>query len=97
MKTTSRITQDFNFDWKFSRAETDFADAYTIDFDDTAWQDVRLPHDWSVEASFTQENTGGSGLGLAPARDIIRSHGGDIELRNRPQGGLNAIVRLPIL
>lgn len=42
-----------------------------------------------------QEKTGGSGLGLATARDIIRSNGGDIELRNLPAGGLSAIIRLP--
>lgn len=42
-----------------------------------------------------QENTGGFGLGLATARDIIRSSGGDIELRNLPSGGLSAIIRLP--
>jgi signal transduction histidine kinase len=44
-----------------------------------------------------QENTGGSGLGLATARDIIRSHGGEIELRNLSEGGLSAIVRLPVI
>jgi len=44
-----------------------------------------------------QENTGGSGLGLATARDIIRSHGGEIELRNLSEGGLSAIVRLPLI
>lgn len=43
-----------------------------------------------------QENTGGSGLGLATARDIIRSSGGDIELHNLPNGGLSAVVRLPL-
>lgn len=41
-------------------------------------------------------NTGGTGLGLAVVRSIAQSHGGSIELRNRPQGGLAAVVRLPI-
>lgn len=44
-----------------------------------------------------QENTGGSGLGLATARDIIRSSGGDIELHNLPTGGLSAVIRLPLV
>jgi signal transduction histidine kinase len=35
-------------------------------------------------------------LGLAIARTIIQAHGGTIQLHNRPGGGLNAIVRLPI-
>ena len=41
------------------------------------------------------ETTGGSGLGLAIARDIARSHGGDVTLVDSPLGGLRAIVRLP--
>ena len=40
--------------------------------------------------------TGGSGLGLAIARDIVRGHGGDIELGEAPTGGLRARVRLPV-
>ncbi|MDH3661636.1 MAG: ATP-binding protein [Alphaproteobacteria bacterium] len=41
------------------------------------------------------EETGGIGLGLAIARSIIRSHGGDIHLGNREGGGLRATVTLP--
>lgn len=39
--------------------------------------------------------TGGAGLGLAIARAIARSHGGDITLANRPEGGLAATLHLP--
>ncbi len=38
---------------------------------------------------------GGVGLGLTAARAVIRSHGGDILLRNHPDGGLEATVTLP--
>ncbi len=41
------------------------------------------------------QDEGGSGLGLAIARDIARSHGGDIVLDTSPLGGLRATVRLP--
>ncbi len=41
------------------------------------------------------EETGGIGLGLAIARSIIRSHGGDIELTNRAEGGLRATIVVP--
>ena len=39
--------------------------------------------------------TGGTGLGLAIARNIARAHGGDVILRNRAGGGLEAVVTLP--
>jgi signal transduction histidine kinase len=32
---------------------------------------------------------------MAIARSIVRGHGGDIELANRPEGGLRAVIRLP--
>ena len=35
-------------------------------------------------------------LGLAIARDIARSHGGDITLGDSPLGGLRATVRIPV-
>ncbi|NBN63276.1 HAMP domain-containing protein [Microvirga tunisiensis] len=41
------------------------------------------------------QDEGGSGLGLAIARDIARSHGGDIQLEDSPQGGLRARFRIP--
>jgi two-component system osmolarity sensor histidine kinase EnvZ len=39
---------------------------------------------------------GGVGLGLAIARDVARAHGGDLLLDKSPQGGLRAVVRLPV-
>jgi two-component system osmolarity sensor histidine kinase EnvZ len=42
------------------------------------------------------QDEGGSGLGLAIARDVARSHGGEITLSTSPLGGLRASVRLPI-
>ena len=42
------------------------------------------------------QDEGGTGLGLAIARDIARSHGGDITLGDSPMGGLRATVRVPV-
>ena len=42
------------------------------------------------------QDQGGTGLGLAIARDIARSHGGDIMLGDSPLGGLRATVRVPV-
>ena len=40
-------------------------------------------------------STGGIGLGLTIARDVARSHGGDVRLETSPRGGLRARVHLP--
>ena len=40
--------------------------------------------------------TGGIGLGLTIARDVLRGHGGDIDLSTSPTGGLRARLRLPL-
>lgn len=41
-------------------------------------------------------DTGGVGLGLAIARDVAHSHGGDIVLGDSPRGGLRVQLRLPV-
>jgi len=37
----------FDFDWKFSRGETE--NAQLPDYDDSSWRTLDLPHDWSIE------------------------------------------------
>ncbi len=48
---------------------------------------------YRVEGSRSRD-TGGTGLGLAIAKNIAELHGGRIEIRNRPQGGLKVLLVL---
>jgi signal transduction histidine kinase len=48
-----------------------------------------------LEQSRNRE-TGGVGLGLPIARNMLRAHGGDVVLSNRSEGGLKAVVTLPV-
>jgi two-component system, OmpR family, osmolarity sensor histidine kinase EnvZ len=50
----------------------------------------------SVFRPFQSDSTGGTGLGLTIARDIVRAHGGEIDLEQSPLGGLRARIRLPV-
>lgn len=50
---------------------------------------VRLEHSRNRES-------GGAGLGLTIARDIIRGHGGDVMIEDSRSGGARVVVRLPI-
>jgi signal transduction histidine kinase len=50
---------------------------------------------YRLETSRSRE-TGGSGLGLTIARNISHKHGGTLTLRNKPGGGLECLLVLPI-
>ena len=48
-----------------------------------------------VQSTITRTGAGGSGLGLPISREIVRLHGGDIEVANLPQAGACFSIRLP--
>lgn len=50
----------------------------------------------SVFRPFQSDSTGGTGLGLTIARDIVRAQGGEIMLEDSPLGGLRARIRFPV-
>ena len=57
---SARSVQDFDFDWKFLKA--DMAGAQAPEFDDSDWRDVQLPHDWSIEGPYSEEFASGTGF-----------------------------------
>ncbi|MBB5573223.1 MULTISPECIES: ATP-binding protein [Rhizobium] len=72
----------------------------TINFDDdgpgipvNAREDVFKPF-FRLDEARNLDNSG-TGLGLAIARDIARSHGGNVTLGDSPLGGLRATIRIP--
>ena len=76
------------------------ADAATIAVDDDG---TGIPEELYEEAfrpfsrldATRSRHQKGVGLGLAIARDVARSHGGEVTLSPSPLGGLRATLRLP--
>jgi beta-galactosidase len=54
----------FDFDWKFLPEDNN--SAATPEFDDSSWQAVNLPHDWSIAGPFDQNMPAGPRGGFAP-------------------------------
>ena len=59
----ARVTENFDANWLFLKA--DATNAEQIQFDDSGWRKLNLPHDWSIEGPFAETNkTGGAGAFL---------------------------------
>ncbi len=59
-----RHIEDFNFDWRFTLGDDE---AYAkAEYDDSAWRELRLPHDWSIEGEFSKENPSTPAGGALP-------------------------------
>lgn len=59
-----RNIQDFDKNWKFFLGDT--ASAKDPSFNDSLWRTLDLPHDWSIEGSFNQNNPSGTSGGALP-------------------------------
>ena len=59
-----RTHVSFNQGWKFALAAGD--EAAQPDFDDSGWRELDLPHDWSIEGEFSQDNPATPGGGALP-------------------------------
>jgi beta-galactosidase len=62
-KVRSRI--DFTEDWKFCPGDNEIANR--LDFDDSSWRILNIPHDWSIEGEFSEENPTKINGGALPA------------------------------
>lgn len=62
--------------------------------DEEHLEDVFKPFVRLDEARNTE--SGSVGLGLSIARTLVHQHGGELTLQNRPQGGLEARISLPL-
>ena len=56
---SGRRVVGFNGDWRFAKGEQ--AGAEKPGFDDSAWQAVRLPHDWAIAGPFNPSENGYAG------------------------------------
>lgn len=60
----SKRKQLFNFDWRFSLGDS--SDYRLVDFDDSNWRKLNLPHDWSIEGKSEKDNVSGGDGGFYP-------------------------------
>lgn len=63
-KQVARITESFNEDWFFMLA--DDSAAAGVKYDDSNWRRLNLPHDWSIEGSFSKDHPATAGGGALP-------------------------------
>jgi beta-galactosidase len=57
-------TVSFNQDWRFRLG--DVSGAQDAAFDDSQWRELNLPHDWSIEGSFNEQNPATPSGGALP-------------------------------
>jgi beta-galactosidase len=60
-----RVVTKFDADWRFLKGEAKNAEA--VDYDDSSWRKLDVPHDWSIEGPFDEKNPSGGAGGFLPA------------------------------
>jgi len=70
---TARVTTALDADWRFAIGAAEAAEQ--PQFDDSAWRQVTVPHDWSIEGPFSPANlTGCAGAYLPAGTGWYRKH-----------------------
>src|SRR5262245_13170475 len=59
-----RVIIDFDNDWKFTLGND--STAINADYDDSKWRTLNLPHDWSIEHNFSNDNSATTQGGALP-------------------------------
>ena len=60
----ARERQNFDNDWRFILADT--ASMSQVDYNDSFWRRLDVPHDWAIEGDFYAGNSSGAGGGALP-------------------------------
>lgn len=60
----TRNTENFNNNWRFQLG--DVKEAISKGFDDSKWRKLNLPHDWSIEGTFSPDHPATTGGGALP-------------------------------
>ena len=60
----ARDRQCFDKDWRFILGDS--AIMARVDFDDSSWRRLDVPHDWAIEGDFYVGNPSGAGGGALP-------------------------------
>ena len=63
-ESSGQRKQLFDFDWKFALG--DQSDAAMVEFNDSGWRKIDLPHDWSIEGTPDISNPSGNDGGYFP-------------------------------
>ena len=63
-QNSPRTVIDFNADWKFFLGND--SAAINSEYDDAKWRALNLPHDWSIEGSFAENNPATTQGGALP-------------------------------
>jgi beta-galactosidase len=68
-------SENFDAGWRFSQSDNNTNSASQVQFDDSGWREVNLPHDWSIAGPFCKTNpAGGAGAFLPTGIALYRKH-----------------------
>ncbi|MDZ7615222.1 MAG: glycoside hydrolase family 2 TIM barrel-domain containing protein [Flavobacteriaceae bacterium] len=56
---SQREVTELSSGWKFFKGNND--QAFQTNFDDSAWQNISIPHDWAIEGPFIKDGDGNTG------------------------------------